>query len=100
MATTLHNSSAYTEILVRPIMSEKAYRLNPMGQYMFRVRKDANKISVRKAVESAFGVNVTRVNILNVRSKPRTFGKTAGRTSAWKKAFVTLKKGQTIGGQS
>jgi large subunit ribosomal protein L23 len=99
-ATPTHNASHYTEVLVRPVLSEKAYRLNPLGQYMFRVHKDANKISVRKAVESAFGVTVTRVNILNVRGKLRTFGKTTGRTSAWKKAFVTLKKGQTIGGQS
>ena len=101
MATpTTHNTSVYLDILDRPHVSEKGYRLTPLGQYIFKVRRDANKISVRKAVEAAFTVNVVRVNILNVRSKPRTFGKTSGRTSAWKKAYVTLKKGQTIGGKS
>ncbi len=98
--TTSKNPSLYYDVLVRPINSEKAFRLNPLGQYMFRVHRDANKISVRKAVEAAFGVNVVRVNTLNVRGKVRNFGKTPGRTSPWKKAFVTLKKGQTIGGQS
>ena len=88
------------DVLTRPIVSEKAYALNPLGQYVFRVDRDANKISVRKAVEKLFSVNVTRVNMLNVRGKARNFGKTSGRTSAWKKAIVTIRKGQTIGGQS
>lgn len=92
--------TAEHDVLTRPIVSEKAYALNPLGQYVFRVDRDANKISVRKAVEKLFNVNVIRVNVLNVRGKARNFGKTSGRTSAWKKAIVTLKKGQTIGGQS
>jgi large subunit ribosomal protein L23 len=92
--------AATHDVLTRPIVSEKAYALGPLGQYVFRVDRDANKISVRKAVEKLFNVNVTRVNMLNVRGKARNFGKTSGRTSAWKKAIVTLKKGQSIGGQA
>lgn len=101
MATTNKKSEAHLDtgayrVLVRPITSEKSYTLNPLGKYVFKVSAAANKISVRKAVQQVYGVTVVRVNILNVRGKVRAFGKTSGRTSAWKKAVVTLKDGQSI----
>lgn len=91
-----NTGNAY-RILVRPLVSEKSYIGAGKGQYHFIVSRDANKIEVRNAVEKVYDVKVVRVNIINVRGKARNFGKTQGRTSAWKKAIVTLKKGQTIG---
>jgi len=84
-------------VLVRPVVSEKSYRAASGGKYVFMVSKSANKIQVRNAVEKVYDVKVTAVNIVNVRGKERNFGRTSGRTSAWKKAVVTLKKGQIIG---
>ena len=84
-------------ILVRPVVSEKSQLATAAGKYIFAVSKKANKISVRNAIEKVYDVKVVRVNMLNVRGKARTYGKTKGRTSEWKKAIVTLKKGQMIG---
>jgi large subunit ribosomal protein L23 len=84
--------------LVKPLVSEKGYRQMTLGQYGFRVSTKANKISIAKAVEKVYDVKVARVNIINVMGKARKYGKTQGRTSDWKKAIVTLKKGQTIAG--
>lgn len=83
-------------ILVKPILSEKSFRANALGQYVFKVSPKANKVSIRSAVEKVFDVHVTRVNIINVRGKVRNFGSISGRTSNWKKALVTLKKGESI----
>ena len=98
--TNLIPNAAYDtgahRVLVKPIISEKSYSLSPSGKYVFKVDPKANKISVRKAVEKLYGVNVVMVNIMNVRGKSRTFGRIAGKTSAWKKAIVTLKDGQNI----
>lgn len=92
------NTGDAFRILVKPFVSEKGYRQMAAGQYAFRVSTKANKISVAKAVEKVYDVKVARVNILNVMGKDRNFGKAKGRTSDWKKAIVTLKKGQTIAG--
>lgn len=85
------------KVLVRPVVSEKAYKATGQGKYVFSVSRKANKIQVRNAIEKVYDVKVEQVNIINVRGKSRNFGRTSGRTSAWKKAVVTLKKGQTIG---
>src|SRR6478609_8572295 len=92
------NTGDAYKILVRPLTTEKTYVLNALGQYVFKVYPKANKISVRKAVEKVFDVHVIRVNIINVLGKKRNFGQTVGRTSNWKKAIVTLKKGEVIQG--
>lgn len=96
-AASKDNTGNAYKVLVRPLVSEKSYSASGQGQYIFIVNKSANKIEVRKAVEKVYDVKVTRVNILNVRGKARAFGSARGRTSDWKKAIVTLKKGQTIG---
>ena len=92
------NTGNAFRILDKPLLSEKSYRLAPSGQYIFRVDPKANKISIRKAVEKVYDVHVTRVHVMNVRGKNRTYGKIQGRTSNWKKAIVTLKQGETIEG--
>ncbi len=85
-----------TTILIKPLVTEKSYRGTSTGKYSFKVAPDANKLSVRKAVEKVYGVKVHDVNIMRVRGKAKISGKIAGRTSNWKKAVVTLKKGETI----
>jgi len=83
-------------VLVRPHVSEKAARLADRGTYVFDVAADAEKVSIRKAVESLYGVNVTDVRIINLSGKPVQRGRRVSRRRDLKKALVTLKKGQTI----
>lgn len=85
-----------TTILIKPLVTEKAYRGTQSGKYSFKVALSANKVLVRKAVEKVYGVKVDDVNISKVRGKVKTSGRIIGRTSNWKKAVVTLKKGETI----
>jgi large subunit ribosomal protein L23 len=87
------------QILQRSLITERATLLAEAKQgpqYVFRVSKNANKIEIRKAIESVFNVQVENVNTIVVKGKQRRQGRSVGRTSDWKKAFVTLKEGQTI----
>ena len=84
------------EILIRPVVSEKSYHQITENRYTFKVHKDAHKTQVRQAVEQIFDVTVTSVNISKVPAKPKRRGMTAGTRPGWKKAFVTLKEGETI----
>ena len=84
------------EILLAPVVSEKSYALIDDGKYAFRVHKDAHKTQVRQAVEELFDVKVARVNIVQVRAKPKRRGTIRGIRPGWKKAIVELKPGQTI----
>lgn len=90
--------SGHPSVLFGPRLSEKSSKLADSGKYVFNVRKSANKIEIKKAVEIAFKVNVTQVNILNTQGKTRNSGRVAGRTSGFRKAIVTLKAGQKIEG--
>lgn len=81
---------------IAPHISEKAVAMAETGVYVFDVPADANKISVTQAIEKAFKVEVTAVNILVTKGKIKRFQKTTGRRKDIKKAYVTLKKGQTI----
>ena len=83
--------------IVRPIVTEQtsaAYQ--EKGEYTFEVAPDANKQTIRQAIETLFGVKVTGVWALNVRGKSRRVGTTTGRRPHWKKAIVTLRDGDTI----
>jgi large subunit ribosomal protein L23 len=85
------------QIVIRPVISEKSYNLiETEGQYTFQVDRRANKNQIRRAIEEAFDVTVTRVNTVNVKSKPKRQGFTRGRTSSWKKALVQLAEGDRI----
>jgi len=87
------------EVVRRPIITEKNTLLNTEGKYIFEVALAANKMDVKRAVHEAFGVQVTEVNIINVKGKlKRSPGRrrTEGRTRAWKKAIVTLAPGERI----
>lgn len=83
-------------LLRMPHVSEKAARLADRGTYVFRVAQNAEKISVKKAVEALYGVKVDQVRIINVSGKPYGRGKRVSYRQDVKKALVTLKKGQTI----
>jgi large subunit ribosomal protein L23 len=85
-------------VVVQPRVSEKAGRSASLGKYIFVVNVDANKISVKKAIEGIYKVKVQNVNIVRVGGKNRNFGRIAGRTSNFKKAIVTLKAGEKIEG--
>ena len=85
-----------TQVLIRPVVSEKTYVLASADRYTFRVHPDANKTQIRQAVESLFDVGVLEVRTASVKSKPKRRGYTAGRTREWKKAIVQVREGDTI----
>ena len=86
------------EVLRRPVVTEKATRLQKVNQYVFQVDRRANKILVKQAVEDRFNVEVVDVNILNMKAKTRRRSRrsTAVRVASWKKAVVTLAPGERI----
>ena len=85
-----------TQIIIRPVVSEKSYVLSAAERYTFRVHADAHKTHIRQAVEALFGVHVVDVRTLSVKSKPKRRGNTRGRTRAWKKAIVQVGPGESI----
>jgi large subunit ribosomal protein L23 len=85
-----------SQVIIRPVVSEKSYVLATVDKYTFRVHPDANKIQIRQAIEELFEVDVVDVRTMSVKSKPKRRGFTAGRTRSWRKAIVQVKPGQTI----
>ena len=81
------------DIIIKPIITEKAMSGMAMKKYTFKVAKHANKIEIAKAIEEIFKVNVSKVNTVSVRGRLRRQGKHQGYTPSWKKAIVTLKEG-------
>ncbi len=84
------------QIILKPLITEKGGLLEGYGQYFFKVAKDANKVEIKKAVEKLYKVRVDRVNVISVPSKFRRVGEHEGKKSGFKKAIVTLKKGDKI----
>ena len=88
-------------IIIKPIVTEKMTKLgDKLNRYGFRVQKTANKIEVKQAVESMYDVTVTDVNTFIMPAKKKSrftkSGVISGKTSAYKKAIVTLKDGEKI----
>lgn len=84
-------------VLLAPHVSEKGARLQEQSnQVVFKVRPDANKDEIKRAVELMFEVKVADVRIANVRGKVKRFGMSQGKRSNWKKAYVRLAEGQSI----
>ncbi len=84
-------------VILAPIVSEKSsIAAEDNNQFVFRVEKSANKLQVKKAVELMFDVEVDSVRVLNVKGKVKRFGRTLGKRSDWKKAYVKLKAGHEI----
>jgi large subunit ribosomal protein L23 len=87
----------YSEIIRSPLITEKGTLVNEQAnQVLFRVAPDANKVEIQRAVEQFFNVKVVKVRTVNVLGKPRRVGRSFGRRSDWKKAYVTLAEGQRI----
>jgi large subunit ribosomal protein L23 len=85
-----------SQVIIRPVVSEKSYVLSAAGKYTFRVHDSAHKTQIRQAVETLFDVHVLEVRTVSVRSKPKRRGVTRGRTRSWKKAIVQVAPGEQI----
>jgi large subunit ribosomal protein L23 len=91
------NREQLMSVLIAPHVTEKtSLAMQNHNQYTFRVRRDASKTDIRKAIELMFDVKVAGVQVVNEPGKARRFGRTVGRTQDWKKAYVSLSPGQTI----
>jgi large subunit ribosomal protein L23 len=91
------------DVILRPVVSEKSIDESSRGKYTFRVHPDANKIQIKAAIEALYAtekISVVAVNVMTKRSKTKQRGtrrgRVVGRTSAWRKAVVTLAPGQKI----
>ena len=84
------------DIILGPVITEKATLLSEHNQVAFRVAMTATKPEIRKAIEELFKVKVTGVNTLRVKGKTKRFRGRLGRRSDYKKAIVTLAEGQSI----
>ena len=84
-------------VIVRPLITEKAMNMKEReGKYVFEVSPRANKLEIKRAVEEAFDVTVTRVRTLTVHGKRKRWGMTRGKRPDRKKAVVTLREGDVI----
>ena len=84
------------EVLHRPLITEKNSALQAQGKYAFEVAGEANKEQIKQAVEKAFNVSVTQVNVMTVPGKGRRLRGRQVMSPSWKKAIVTLKPGDKI----
>ena len=79
-----------SDVILKPVITEKAMDMISAKRYVFKVAKDANKPEIAAAVEAMFDVKVADVNTINMKKKPKRLGVHAGYTGEWKKAIVTL----------
>ncbi len=86
----------YHQILIQPIVTEKAASLSAVNQYVFMVAPDATKNEIKKAIERIYGIKPVRVNVSTVRGKKVRYGRVFGQRKNWRKAVVTLPAGQSI----
>ncbi|MBM3956426.1 MAG: 50S ribosomal protein L23 [Gemmatimonadetes bacterium] len=85
-----------TQVLKRPVVTEKSTLLQERRKYVFEVQRRATKADIARAVETAFNVKVASVNTCMVRGKMKRFGRAQSRQPDWKKAIVTLRPGDAI----
>ena len=86
----------YLDIIIAPVITEKTAAMEAEGKYAFKVANKANKTEVKQAIEKKFNVKVEKVNIVNSHPKHKRVGRYEGMTSRYKKAIVSLAKGNTI----
>lgn len=95
--SAVHAKERLMSVLLTPHLSEKATIVGDKhNQVVFRVRRDATKAEIRRAVEMLFEVKVEGVQVINVQGKAKSFGRTPGRRQDWKKAYVSLAEGSDI----
>jgi large subunit ribosomal protein L23 len=86
----------YEDILLEPVLSEKANMLREQGKYVFKVAQSANKIQIKEAVRRLFNVHPVSCTVMVVGGKPKRLRYREGRTATWKKAIVRLPKDEKI----
>ena len=86
----------FTDIIIAPVITEKAAIQAEANIYTFKVAKDANKIEIKKAIEEIFKVKVVDVNTVRINGKMKRMGRYEGKTSDYKKAIVQLAEGDSI----
>ena len=82
--------------IISPHITEKSTNLSEQNKIIFKVPNKANKINLKKNIEKIFKVNVTKINIINKRSRVKTTNRGSKKVLGYKKAIVTIKKGQNI----
>ena len=88
--------SSYRDIIIAPIITEKSASLEAQNTYVFKVDVKANKTSIKQAIEKIFNVKVKEVRTVNSHPKKKRVGRSTGMTNKYKKAYVTLKEGNSI----
>ena len=86
----------FLDSIIRPIITEKATILSEQNKTVFKVHNNANKKNIKKNIEKLFKVNVVKINIINSKSKQKIKQGRKSIKSGYKKAIITLKKGQSI----
>jgi len=86
----------YLDVIISPNITEKATSLSEFNKIVFKVNKGANKDSIKRSIEKIFKVNVIKVNTINLKRKSKLVRNKKSFKPGYKKAIVTLKKGQTI----
>ena len=86
----------YLDTIISPNVTEKSTSLSEYNKIVFKVHKNANKKSIKKSIEKIFKVNVVKINTINIKGKRKIVRNKKSFTSGYKKAIVTLKKGQSI----
>lgn len=85
-----------SEVIVKPVLTEKTYKQMAEGIYTFTVNRKANKSHIKKVFEQIFEVKVADVNIINSKPRTKTVGRFVGKTSAVKKALIKLAPGEQL----
>ena len=83
-------------VIVKPVVTEKSTTLSENNQIVFLVNINSNKIDIKKSIELIYGVKVSSVNIIRVKGKTKVFKGEVGKRSDYKKAIISLPKGQSI----
>jgi len=86
----------YLDTIISPNITEKATLLSQYNKLVFKVDKGANKKSIKKSIEKTFKVNVVKINTINIKGKTKLVRNKKAYKSGYKKAIITLKKGQSI----
>ena len=88
--------SNMNDVLIQPVLSEKATALREQNKYVFKVASDATKTQIKEAVSKLFGVTVVKITTVNVLGKVKRLRGKPGKTADWKKAIVRVAPGETI----
>ena len=86
----------YLDTIIAPSITEKATSLSEFNKVVFKVSKQANKKAIKKSIEKIFKVNVIKINTINIKGKTKIVRNKKAFKSGYKKAIITLKKGQSI----